>query len=520
MCAGKKKLAGLRAKMDELDAKRSALQAEIDVIMPALQDARAQKAVAMGQLSEARLPPIWVERARELKERSKALPGGCKTQLELQRAIKEAEYNIDHGSLSLKQEKLAMERIRELKKGKELVAAFEADQALLDKVREEHKAVQAELKPVTGNIDELRALATEKANIMDGLMASKSEVRTLRDEASQAFAELKSRLDESFAKVREQQSDAPKAVAAFFAAVQEVDAKLKREKNGEPPPPPPPPEPTAAEKKAAAKAKAEAEAAAKAAAEEAEAKAAAEAKEAAAKEKAEKKAAEKAKVVAEKAATEKKAAEDAKAAAAAATTEEAPAPDAAASSASSSLSAAEKKARAAAKKARQKAEKEAERNAPGGADKPLPSVPVVLQSVPVVIQSVPVAATNGNGNGLHQRHTNGNGTNGKHVEEEDSDDGESLVQLHAVTNGGAAKEKKKKQKKKSGKGNGSTDANGSGAAAAAKMPKAEAMQSSLGTMMARLLFFLMIVAVGAKYWNKMNGHGNFFAGMPGLVGKK
>ena len=228
VCAGKKKLAGLRAKMDELDAKRSALQAEIDVIMPALQDARAQKAVAMGQLSEARLPPIWVERARELKERSKALPGGCKTQLELQRAIKEAEYNIDHGSLSLKQEKLAMERIRELKKGKELVAAFEADQALLDKVREEHKAVQAELKPVTGNIDELRALATEKANIMDGLMASKSEVRTLRDEASQAFAELKSRLDESFAKVREQQSDAPKAVAAFFAAVQEVDAKLKR----------------------------------------------------------------------------------------------------------------------------------------------------------------------------------------------------------------------------------------------------------------------------------------------------
>ena len=312
VCAGKEKLAGLRAKMDELDAKRSALQAEIDVIMPALQDARAQKAVAMGQLSEARLPPIWVERARELKDRSKALPGGCKTQLELQRAIKEAEYNIDHGSLSLKQEKLAMERIRELKKGKELVAAFEADQALLDKVREEHKAVQAELKPVTGNIDELRALATEKANIMDGLMASKSEVRTLRDEASQAFAELKSRLDESFAKVREQQSDAPKAVAAFFAAVQEVDAKLKREKNGEPPPPPPPPEPTAAEKKAAAKAKAEAEAEAKAAAEEAEAKAAAEAKEAAAKEKAEKKAAEKAKVAAEKAAAEKKAAEEAR----------------------------------------------------------------------------------------------------------------------------------------------------------------------------------------------------------------
>ena len=106
------------------------------------------------------------------------------------------------------------------------------------------------------------------------------------------------------------------------------------------------------------------------------------------------------------------------------------------------------------------------------------------------------------------------------MDEEDSDDGEGLVQLHAVTNGGAAKEKKKKQKKKSGKGNGSTDANGSGAAAAAKMPKAEAMQSSLGTMMVRLLFFLMIVAVGAKYWNKMNGHGNFFAGMPGLVGKK
>ena len=75
--AGKKKLAGFRAKMDELDAKRQAIQGEIDVIMPGLQEARSQKAAAMGQLQEARLPAIWMDRARELNTRRKTLPGGC-----------------------------------------------------------------------------------------------------------------------------------------------------------------------------------------------------------------------------------------------------------------------------------------------------------------------------------------------------------------------------------------------------------------------------------------------------------
>ena len=163
--AGKKKLAGFRSKMDDLDAKRLSLQTQIDDILPALQDARAQKSLALGQIQETRLPQIWVERARELNTRRKSLPGGCTSTAELMRAVKSLEYSIEHGSLSLKQEKAALEQIRELKKGKAVISAYEADQATLDRVREEHKTIQQEAKPVQQNLDELKATTSEKAAI-------------------------------------------------------------------------------------------------------------------------------------------------------------------------------------------------------------------------------------------------------------------------------------------------------------------------------------------------------------------
>ena len=62
---------------------------------------------------------------------------------QLQRVIKETEFAIEHTSLSVKQEKAAMERVRELKKGKAIVAAFEAEQMALDDAREQHKAQSA-----------------------------------------------------------------------------------------------------------------------------------------------------------------------------------------------------------------------------------------------------------------------------------------------------------------------------------------------------------------------------------------
>ena len=43
---------------------------------------------------------------------------------ELNRAIKDAEHQISHGSLSLKQEKGMMERIRELNKGRAAVSSY------------------------------------------------------------------------------------------------------------------------------------------------------------------------------------------------------------------------------------------------------------------------------------------------------------------------------------------------------------------------------------------------------------
>jgi uncharacterized coiled-coil DUF342 family protein len=199
--AGKKKMAALRAKMDENDVERQAIHTKIGLVMPGLQEARAQKAALMGQLQEARLPQIWMDRARELNVRRKALPGGCTTVLELNRAIKETEREIDHGSLNLKQEKAALERIRELKRGKPTVAAYEADQALIEQVRNEHKAVQQDLKPVNASFDELKATASEKAEAMDKLTAANTALRATREGLNTAVAELKTNLDSQFAKV-------------------------------------------------------------------------------------------------------------------------------------------------------------------------------------------------------------------------------------------------------------------------------------------------------------------------------
>ena len=127
--AGKKKIGSLRATIEELDAKRQSIQADIDALMPELQQLRSQKSSALGQLAGARLPPMWNERAKDLNNRRRLLPGGCTTEVALNRMLKETEHEISHGSLSLKQEKAAMERLRELKKGRAVVVQYEADQA-------------------------------------------------------------------------------------------------------------------------------------------------------------------------------------------------------------------------------------------------------------------------------------------------------------------------------------------------------------------------------------------------------
>ena len=230
--ADKKKMAVVRSQMNDLDGKRNKIQSEVDLLMPALQQMREQKGAAMGQLNDARLPQVWMDRAKDLNNRRRALPGGCTTVAELQRAIKETDFSIEHTSLSVKQEKAAMERVRELKKGKAEVAAFEADQSALDDAREQQKALSsaASVKPLSqAELDTLKLSAAEKGAVMDTLMAARQEVRDARDVASASLAELKASLDASFEKVRAHQPDAPKAVARFFAAMQELDVKLKQE---------------------------------------------------------------------------------------------------------------------------------------------------------------------------------------------------------------------------------------------------------------------------------------------------
>ena len=89
--------------------------------------------------------------------------------------------------------------------------------------------MQAELKPLNLNVDEIKASAAEKSAAMERLMAARQATREPRDAASASQATLKVELDDAFAKARAQQDLAPKAVARFFAAVSEVDAKLKRD---------------------------------------------------------------------------------------------------------------------------------------------------------------------------------------------------------------------------------------------------------------------------------------------------
>ena len=231
--AAKKKIAKVRSEMDGLDSSKTGIQAEIDALMPSLLAQREQKNQAMGQIAGARLPQLWLDRAKELNNRRKQLPGGCKTEAELVRAMKDLEGEMSHGSLTLKQEKAAMEKIRELKRGRQVVAEFERDQAILDGVLEQHKASQTESKaapPASKDVDALRLSTQEMSATMDRLKAARQEIYDKRGGFNGQLEELRAELDRLFGEVRTHQTDAPKAVAHFFAEVQALDAKLKGER--------------------------------------------------------------------------------------------------------------------------------------------------------------------------------------------------------------------------------------------------------------------------------------------------
>jgi len=240
---GKKKIAAIRAQLDDLDEKRAVVQGQIDELMPELQEIRAQKGTALGVVQGARMPALWTDKAREMNTRRKTLPGGCTTTLELKRAIKETERSIEHGSLSLKEEKAALDRVRELNRGKEIVKEYELDQLELDRVKAEYTSQQAELKPLNQSLDQLKAIALEKGGEMDKMMAERESQKEARAAASAKMAELRANLDSCFEKVRSHQADAPKAVARFFAAVRDLDAKLNKDRA--PPPLPVPAAPVA-----------------------------------------------------------------------------------------------------------------------------------------------------------------------------------------------------------------------------------------------------------------------------------
>ena len=74
--SGKKRQAGLRASMVALDTKLAVIQADIDVVMPELQETRTRKSMAMGMLADTRLPPHLVTLDKELRLKRKQLPGG------------------------------------------------------------------------------------------------------------------------------------------------------------------------------------------------------------------------------------------------------------------------------------------------------------------------------------------------------------------------------------------------------------------------------------------------------------
>lgn len=199
--ANKKKLAALRVRMEEISEKQQAIQSEIDLMMPALQELRASKALAMGQLAGAKVPAVWMDKAKELNNRRRSLPGGCTSVSALKTAIKDTDHLISHGSLTLKEEKAALERLRELKKGMAAVEAYEADQAVLDQVRDQYSTQQAELKPLNHNFDQLKAAAEEKGAEMTRLMAAREQQREARSAHHNEHAALKEALDKSFEKV-------------------------------------------------------------------------------------------------------------------------------------------------------------------------------------------------------------------------------------------------------------------------------------------------------------------------------
>eukprot|EP00308_Calcidiscus_leptoporus_P024778 CAMPEP_0119357984 /NCGR_PEP_ID=MMETSP1334-20130426/6280_1 /TAXON_ID=127549 /ORGANISM="Calcidiscus leptoporus, Strain RCC1130" /LENGTH=593 /DNA_ID=CAMNT_0007372367 /DNA_START=21 /DNA_END=1802 /DNA_ORIENTATION=+ len=228
--ADKRKIARLQDALCLLEEKRSAAQSEIDAAMPALQEMRTQLSMAIMQVQGTRLPLALLNKGKELNNKRKMLPAGCTSEKALNTLIKETDFSIDHGTLTIKQEKAAIERMRELKKGRGLVKAYEVEQAALEAAKAAHAEQVAGLTPLHVNIDELRRATDEKAAEMDKLMAARQQLRERRETASADIAEAKASLDGLFKEVRALQSDSPKAVSRFFVAVQELDTQLKAER--------------------------------------------------------------------------------------------------------------------------------------------------------------------------------------------------------------------------------------------------------------------------------------------------
>lgn len=229
---GKRKIATLQDALGTIEQKRAAAQLAIDSAMPALQSLRTQLSAAIAQQQGTRLPPVLLEKGRELNHRRKLLPAGCTSVKALERTIAETEFSMSHGSLTIKQEKAAIERMRELKKGRGLVKAYEAEQEALESAKEEHAQQVAGLKPVqlNVNIDELKRATDEKAVEMDKLMAARQQLKERREALGAELSELKAHLDILFKEVRALNSESPRAVSRFFVAVQELDAKFKSER--------------------------------------------------------------------------------------------------------------------------------------------------------------------------------------------------------------------------------------------------------------------------------------------------
>lgn len=141
---------------------------------------------------------------------------------ELNRAIKETEFSISHSTLTRKEEQAALDRMREMNKGRKTVSAYEVEAARLEEERTKHHSQTAVIRasiPVDGSlsVDALKASASEKSAIMDKLMASRQELREQKDELRSSLDEIKAQLDLGFTQVCEKQSTAPDRLTDLHA---------------------------------------------------------------------------------------------------------------------------------------------------------------------------------------------------------------------------------------------------------------------------------------------------------------